>query len=70
MTINKSSTIEPKGELIPLFAIPVVKINMNREFTKDETDFIQNIPMHKDEKKGMYNYQSKDYYLFENSDGG
>ena len=55
-----------KGELIPLFYTPMVKIPLGRDFTKLETDCFQNIPCHKDSKQGMQNHQSKDAYLFDN----
>jgi hypothetical protein len=56
-------------ELIPLFPTPLVKINIDRDFTEDELQFLfYDIPMRKDEEReeGIYNHQSKDYYLFDN----
>ena len=54
--------------LLPLFAIPVVLVNMNRKFTKDESQLLRSddIPMWKDEKEGMTNHRSEDLYLFDN----
>ena len=57
---------KPKGELISLFSTPVVKINIGRSFTKDEIDCIANIPIERNEKKGMKNHRSKDFFLFDN----
>ena len=57
-----------KPSILSLFAVPVVKVNMNREFTKDELQLLLfDVPMRKDEerKEGLYNHQSKDYYLFD-----
>ena len=53
-------------ELFTLFSIPVVKINIGRDFTKSEMDCFKNILMFRDEKIGMQNHRSKDPYLFDN----
>jgi uncharacterized protein (TIGR02466 family) len=60
-------TISAKGELIPLFATPLVKTNIGRDFTETELQlFFEDIPMEKDEnKRKMQNHQSKDFYLFD-----
>ena len=61
---EKMNIIKPS--ILSLFAIPVVKVNMNREFTKDELQLLlSDVPMHKDEK-GMQNHRSKDLCLFDN----
>ena len=52
--------------IIPLFAIPIVKTNIGRDFTKDEVNFITGLPMYKDVDQGMFNHRSKDFYLFDN----
>jgi uncharacterized protein (TIGR02466 family) len=36
-----------KNEIMSLFSTPVVKINIGRDFTKDEINYISNIPMTK-----------------------
>ena len=60
------NTKSAKGELIPLFATPLVKTNIGRDFTKDELQlFLTDIPMWKDEKLRASNHQSKDRYLFD-----
>ena len=51
-----------KGEFLSLFPTPAVKTNIGRGFTKDETDFIQNISM---QTKKRENHQSQDAYLFD-----
>ena len=57
--------IEPS--INTLFGIPIKKVNINREFTKDELQLLlSKIPMWKDEKRGMVNHRSKDLYLFDN----
>ena len=57
--------IEPA--IVPVFATPVMKFNMNREFTKDESQLLlSDIPMWKDDKRGMVNHRSKDLYLLDN----
>ena len=48
-------------KIIPLFAIPTIKTNINRKFTEDELQLLLNIPM---EKKGML-HQSAELYLFD-----
>ena len=62
---NESSTNKQKGKIMSLFPTPVVVVNIDRSFTKDEVDCITDIPMYKDEK-GMSNHQSEDFYLFDN----
>ena len=53
--------------IIPLFAIPAIKTNINREFTKDELQLLlSDISMWKDEEAGMFNHRSEDFYLFDN----
>ena len=54
-----------QGELLSLFSTPVVITNIGRDFTKDEVECFQNIPMRKDEKIQMCNHQSRDSYLFD-----
>ena len=62
---NKSST--EQGKIIPLFSTPVMKISLGREFTKDETDCFQNIPItDRDNFATSTNHQSKDFFLFDN----
>ena len=57
--------IEPA--IVPVFATPVMKFNMNREFTKDELQLLlSDIPTWKDDKIGMVNHRSNDLYLFDN----
>ena len=53
-------------KITTLFATPVVKVNMNREFTKDELRCLSTIPMMKDEKIGMTNHRSVNFTLFDN----
>jgi uncharacterized protein (TIGR02466 family) len=55
-------------EIIPIFPTPLVKVNLNRDFTKDELQFLFfDVPMRKDEEREeeTHNHQSKDYYLFD-----
>ena len=52
--------------IAPLFATPIIKINMSRWFTESEMDCIANIPMYKEEKD-MGNHRSEDFYLFDNT---
>ena len=59
--------VKQKGNIINLFSTPVAIINIERSFTKDEIDCIANIPIERNEKKGMQNHQSKDRYLFDNT---
>jgi len=54
------------GEIFNLFPIPLVKTNIGRDFTEDEINYFQDIPIYRDEQKGMMNHRSKDYYLFDN----
>ena len=55
-----------KKELLSLFSTPVVKINIGRNFTEDELQlFFEDISIWKDEKLGMHNHRSKDFYLFD-----
>ena len=50
---------EKKPEVRPLFATPIVKVNINREFTTDELKLLlYDIPVVKDETTGMTNHQS------------
>jgi uncharacterized protein (TIGR02466 family) len=65
--INKDKMPSKKQiKIIPLFPTLLVKINIGRDFTKEELQlFLTDIPMYKDDK-GMTNYRSKDYYLFDN----
>jgi uncharacterized protein (TIGR02466 family) len=50
--------------MLPIFSTPVVKINIDRDFTEDELQLcITDIPMMKN--KGATNHQSKDLYLFD-----
>ena len=55
-------------EVIPLFSTPVVKINIGRDFTKDEINYISNIPMTKigtiKRKKGQESLKTTLFYLF------
>ena len=45
--------------IFPLFPTPVVKININRDFTKEELQFfLTKPPMWKDPKIGMSNHRS------------
>mgnify|MGYP006189659665 CR=1 FL=1 len=53
-----------KPELLSLFSTPIVKININRDFTKEETDCVFNLPLQK--KIGESKHHSKDFYLFDN----
>ena len=47
------------GEILSLFATPIVKVNINREFTTDELKLLlYDIPVVKDETTGMTNHQS------------
>ena len=55
-----------KNQILSIFPTPVVKININRSFTKSETDCFTNIPIYRDEKERMTNHRSKDVYLFDN----
>tara|TARA_Y100001951_G_C11232187_1_gene235299 strand:+ start:71 stop:757 length:687 start_codon:yes stop_codon:yes gene_type:complete len=55
------------GNIIPLFPIPVAKININRKFTKEELQLcLTDIPMYRDKEQGMSNHRSEDAYLFDN----
>ena len=53
------------AEVATLFSTPVVKINIDREFTEDEVDCLQNIPIHKNPNT-MMNHRSVDSFLFDN----
>jgi len=58
--------ISKQGEIIPIFPTPIVRANIGRYFTKKEHQlFLTDIPMWKDEQAGMFNHQSKDFYLFD-----
>ena len=51
--------------IAPLFAIPVVKNNIDRKFTENELQlFLEDIPMGKD-RKGIQNHQSVNFTLFD-----
>ena len=53
-------------DVMSIFPTPIVKTNIGRDFTKDELQlFFEDISMWKDEKLGMQNHRSKDYYLFD-----
>ena len=54
--------------IIPLFSTPIIITNLGREFTESELQlFLSDIPMmKKDEKIGMTNHRSEDFYLFDN----
>ena len=54
------------GEILSLFATPIVKVNINREFTNDELRCLLTIPIMKDEKSGVPLHQSEDLHLFDN----
>ena len=57
--------MEKQVEFIPLFPTPLVKMNIGRDFTKDELQFfLTDISMMK--SKNMTNHRSKDSYLFDN----
>ena len=57
-----------KGNLIPLFPTPVVKINIGRDFTKEELQlFLTDILVHKDKERREHNHRSKEHYLFDNT---
>ena len=63
--LNKMN-ISKQGEIIPIFPTPIVRANIGRYFTKKEHQlFLTDIPMWKDEQRGMFNHQSKDFYLFD-----
>ena len=63
--MNKMN-ITKQGEIIPIFPTPIVRANIGRYFTKKEHQlFLTDIPMWKDEQAGMFNHQSKDFYLFD-----
>ena len=63
--MNKMN-ISKQGEFLPLFSTPIVKANIGRDFTEEELQFfLTNLPMWKDEQKGMFNHRSKDFYLFD-----
>ena len=52
-----------EGNIMFLFPIPVVVVNIGRNLTEDETDCIANIPIIKEGQ--MSNHGSKDRYLFD-----
>ena len=54
-----------KNEIISLFSTPIVKTNIGRSFTKEETDCIANIPMGKD-KSPTVQMQSECFDIFDN----
>ncbi len=69
MTKSKGYSIEKKeGNVMSFFSTPVVTVNLNRKFTKDELQLLlSGIPMHKNNKqKIMFNHRSNDPYLFDN----
>ena len=55
-------------EILPLFSTPLIKTNIGRDFTKDEMNYISNIPMTKigrgERKKGQESLKTT---LFEDS---
>ena len=53
-----------EGNILPLFATPVVTTNIGRSFTKDEMRCFSIIPMKKNEKRDS-GKQSEDFYLFD-----
>lgn len=58
-------------DVIPLFPTPAIITNINREFTKDELQFLLSdiqwyIKTSEDEKDGMTNHRSEDLFLFDN----
>tara|TARA_Y100001951_G_C11194199_1_gene213309 strand:- start:50 stop:706 length:657 start_codon:yes stop_codon:yes gene_type:complete len=55
-----------KIEVMSIFPTPVVKVNINRSFTKDEIDCISNISMMEKSEVKSANRQSEDSYLFDN----
>ena len=64
---NKIPSMDQQVDVMSIFPTPLVKINIGRDFTKDELQlFLTDIPMHKDVIKEMTNHRSKDYYLFDN----
>jgi uncharacterized protein (TIGR02466 family) len=56
--------MKPEGEIIPLFSTLVIRTNIGRSFTKEETDCIANISMMKDE--GEPKHQSRAMYILDN----
>ena len=57
--------MKERVEVISLFPSPLVKINIGRDFTKDEIKCVNHIPLEKNKEKKMRNHQSKDYYLLD-----
>ena len=52
-------------KVISLFSTPVVVINIERSFTKDEIDCFENIPIEKNKEKRMTKHQSVNFNLFD-----
>ena len=56
-----------KNKIISLFSTPAILTNIGREFTEDELQFLlYDVPMWKDNEKGMQNHRSKEVCLFDN----
>ena len=57
--------VKPRLELISLFSIPIVKTNINRNFTEKEKDCIANIPVSKNPSDNTQGSQSADKEIFD-----
>ena len=54
-------------EILPLFSTLIVKINIGRNFTEDELQFLlTDLPMLKDEHRRMTHHQSESFNIFDN----
>ena len=66
-SFNVASFVKPTLELLSLFATPIVKTNLGREFTKDELQFLTtDIPMSTEHGVRVLNHhQSQSFQIFE-----
>ena len=62
---NMNGEVKPRLELISLFSIPIVKTNINRNFTEKEIDCIANIPVSKNPSDNTQGSQSADKEIFD-----
>ena len=65
LDVNNMKKEKTKNQILSIFPTPVVKVNINRSFTKPEINCISSIPMREKVENRSANHQSKNSYLFD-----